>query len=165
MPVDTHQRQTKPGLALQSRPGFGILARLEQAAFPEHPWSEDSLRALLSQPAMHALAVENQESPPDGADHLPLGYLIWSQAADQAELLRVGVVPACRRRGTARLLVTELTRLLRNQGVRQLFLEVHQSNAPAIALYQSLGFSQTGRRPGYYTHPPGDGLLFTLPLL
>ncbi|MFR6377514.1 MAG: hypothetical protein ACLUN5_14145 [Oscillospiraceae bacterium] len=37
-----------------------------------------------------------------------------------------------------------------------LTLEVRDSNAPAIALYDSLGFEQIGLRKNYYQHPKED---------
>jgi ribosomal-protein-alanine N-acetyltransferase len=48
--------------------------------------------------------------------------------------------------------------------VQELFLEVRASNRAALALYLSLGFSQTGRRPRYYIDPVEDALLLTLRL-
>ena len=40
-----------------------------------------------------------------------------------------------------------------------LTLEVRVSNAPAIALYEKLGFVQVGRRPNYYRSPKEDALI------
>ena len=38
-------------------------------------------------------------------------------------------------------------------------LEVRQSNAPAIALYEQLGFEQVGLRPNYYRNPKENALI------
>ena len=40
-----------------------------------------------------------------------------------------------------------------------LTLEVRASNAPAISLYQKMGFVQVGRRPNYYHNPKEDALI------
>jgi len=40
-------------------------------------------------------------------------------------------------------------------GANQIFLEVDEGNAPALALYRSFGFHQVGTRKGYY--PKKDG--------
>ena len=40
--------------------------------------------------------------------------------------------------------------------MRALLLEVRVSNAPAIALYEKMGFAQVGRRPRYYHNPRED---------
>jgi ribosomal-protein-alanine N-acetyltransferase len=39
----------------------------------------------------------------------------------------------------------------------QLWLEVRESNAPAIALYDSYGFAVVGTRKGYYPADNGNG--------
>ena len=41
----------------------------------------------------------------------------------------------------------------------RLLLEVRVSNAPAIALYEKLGFSPLGVRPGFYEAPREDALI------
>lgn len=45
-------------------------------------------------------------------------------------------------------------------GAKRIFLEVRETNLPALRLYERLGFKPAGRRPGYYTNPPADALLF-----
>ena len=47
-------------------------------------------------------------------------------------------------------------------GIHEVWLEVRVSNAPAIALYRSFGFRETGRRPRYYDEPVEDALLMSL---
>lgn len=47
----------------------------------------------------------------------------------------------------------------RPEGV-EIWLEVHEANAPAVNLYKKLGFRQVGSRPGYYRDGRG-ALLFT----
>lgn len=54
-------------------------------------------------------------------------------------------------------LVLALCKALRRQMLASaLTLEVRDSNAPAIALYDSLGFEQIGLRKNYYQHPKED---------
>ena len=53
--------------------------------------------------------------------------------------------------------VLALCKALRRQMLASaLTLEVRDSNAPAIALYDSLGFEQIGLRKNYYQHPKED---------
>jgi ribosomal-protein-alanine N-acetyltransferase len=80
-------------------------------------------------------------------------------AADQAEILTVGVVPAARRRGLARRMLTSLYDEARSRGARELFLEVRVDNSSAIALYESEGFVELGRRRGYYDHGRVDAVV------
>ena len=53
-----------------------------------------------------------------------------------------------------------------NWDVGAVDLEVRSSNVAARALYESLGFSETGLRPKYYATPDGreDAILMTLTL-
>ena len=51
-------------------------------------------------------------------------------------------------------------------GMQDVFLEVRPSNQHAIALYQSVGFTEVGRRRGYYQAEDGreDALVLKLSL-
>ena len=53
---------------------------------------------------------------------------------------------------------------LREEGAACIFLEVRTQNAPARALYTSLGFTQTGVRKGFYKNPADDAVLMKKPL-
>jgi ribosomal-protein-alanine acetyltransferase len=70
--------------------------------------------------------------------------------ADTAEILTVGVVPAARGRGIARMLVGALRDEARRRGAREAFLEVRVDNAAARQLYASEGYAEIDTRPGYY---------------
>jgi ribosomal-protein-alanine N-acetyltransferase len=67
------------------------------------------------------------------------GLLIARKAADEAELLTLGVAPACRHTGLGRALLEAAIAALRDSGAKCLFLEVEEGNAAALALYRSLG--------------------------
>jgi ribosomal protein S18 acetylase RimI-like enzyme len=53
-----------------------------------------------------------------------------------------------RRKGLAALLVLESVRRLRQLAFNTYLLEVYKANAPAIRLYEGLGFEQSGRETG-----------------
>jgi [ribosomal protein S18]-alanine N-acetyltransferase len=78
------------------------------------------------------------------------GFLASRETAPgEREILFLAVDPAYRRRGIARGLVeNELAR-----GAGEWLLEVRESNVAAIALYESIGFKQVGRRREYYPDP------------
>ena len=84
-----------------------------------------------------------------------MGFVLARTAADEAEILTLCTRPAARRRGVARQLLACLAKQLGKQGAVSLFLEVGADNAPAIALYQSAGFAEVGRRSGYYAGVEG----------
>ena len=86
-----------------------------------------------------------------------LGYVGSQSVMGEADMMNLAVLPAARRRGIARALVTALIRELAGGGVHSLTLEVRASNGPAKALYGSLGFVRVGCRRGYYLSPKEDG--------
>jgi ribosomal-protein-alanine N-acetyltransferase len=76
-----------------------------------------------------------------------LGFCAWRQTApDEAELLNLAVDPDARRRGVASALLNALAAVA--QGT--LFLEVAETNAPALSLYTRMGWTTSGIRRGYY---------------
>ena len=91
-------------------------------------------------------------------------FAIFNLIFDEATLLNIAVEPAWRRRGVARELLEFALPRLAQRGAGRCLLEVRVGNAPAIALYRSLGFSDDGIRRRYYPTPEGgseDALLMS----
>ena len=86
------------------------------------------------------------------------GFAVASLVPPEAELESIAVSREYQRRGVARRLFEALAAQLETSGVREVLLEVRQSNRPARALYLSLGFIETGRRHGYYADPVEDAI-------
>ena len=84
------------------------------------------------------------------------GYAILMPAADEAELLNIGVAAAQQRKGLGRAILAEMLDVARARQLRRVFLEVRPSNAAAIALYRSAGFGETGVRRDYYRNEDGS---------
>lgn len=124
-----------------------ILAALHKLSF-DSPWNESAFSDLAASPgALATLALERQE---------PLGFLLTRQAADEAEIITVATRPEARRRGVARKLIDHQLTELSSRGVAQVFLEVAEPNLAARALYEGLGFTEAGRRRGYYKRADGS---------
>lgn len=80
----------------------------------------------------------------------PVGLILCRIAADEAEVVTIGVLPPERGKGhAARLLDTALAQA-GSAGAASMFLEVAEANAPARHLYESRGFVPVGRRADYY---------------
>jgi [ribosomal protein S18]-alanine N-acetyltransferase len=96
-----------------------------------------------------------------------IGYAVLSVAAGEGHVLNVCVDPALQRRGHGRRLLHALLHLARGRGAQRLFLEVRPSNPAAIALYESEGFNEIGRRPRYYPAHDGreDAIVMAMELL
>ena len=87
------------------------------------------------------------------------GYVVAHCAADEGEILNLGVAAAHRRQGIARALVERALQDLAGRGVRTVYLEVRASNAAARHLYESLGFREVARRARYYRRPVEDAII------
>ncbi len=92
--------------------------------------------------APYALWIGRRMSEP-----MLAGVLLGRVMADEAEVLALAVREDLRRKGLARLLLRHWTATL---PARLVHLEVSAENVAAIALYRGIGFTDTGRRPGYY---------------
>lgn len=126
------------------------VAALEQVCFSS-PWSENSIAGELSNPlSLWLVAIEDGQLA---------GYIGSQSVMGESDMMNLAVDPAFRRRGAGRALVLALVEHLAQKGNHCLSLEVRASNAPALALYQGLGFAQVGRRPNYYRNPKEDGLI------
>ena len=124
-----------------------VAAALHVAAGFHDPWSAQDFADLLAMPgAAGCVALDEEE---------PIGLILWRTAADEAEILTVCTLPERRRTGAGRMLMEAAVAAVAAAGARRLLLEVAVDNAPAIALYRAFGFTDAGRRPGYYKRPDG----------
>lgn len=80
-----------------------------------------------------------------------MAHGILSTGANEAHVLNVCIARRHQGFGRGRELMKHLLdRAVRVHGARTVFLEVRPSNVVAIALYDSLGFKEVGRRRNYY---------------
>lgn len=108
-----------------------------------HVVRERSLREELAR-AWARLRVAKE------ADGTVAGYSLYWHVVDEIHLLNVAVTIGARRRGIGRALVDELVAYGRANAVVRVLLEVRASNAPALAMYEALGFARFNVRPKYY---------------
>lgn len=126
------------------------VAALETICFSD-PWSENSVSSeLKNKLALWLVAEENGTVA---------GYIGSQTCGEESDVMNVAVHPDFRRRGIAEALVNALVEELKAIGSHCLTLEVRASNAPAIALYEKMGFSEIGRRKNYYRNPREDALI------
>lgn len=132
-------RITQAGLA-----HAGVIAALHERCFAE-PWNDKACAEVLAMPGCLArLAVD--------ADDTPVGFVILTATQDEAEVVTLGVPPEHRGAGVARSLMEGV--LAAVLGPRCV-LEVAVDNDAARGLYGALGFSEAGRRKGYYRRSDG----------
>jgi len=94
------------------------------------------------------------------------GYGILSIAAGEAHILNICIGEAWRGQGLGRRLLMRLIDVIRWSGAERVFLEVRPSNPNAKTLYESIGFTEIGRRPRYYParHGREDAIVMELVL-
>lgn len=126
------------------------VAALEKVCFSD-PWSENSIASELRNPLSLWLVAMDGEAL--------VGYVGSQAVMGEADMMNVAVSPDYHRQGIAGELVTRLVEELKGRGNHSLALEVRESNLGAIALYQKLGFTQVGYRPGYYRNPKEGALI------
>lgn len=79
-----------------------------------------------------------------------IGFVSFSVAIDTCDIETVLVKSDYRRRGVARTLIENAEKIIKNLGVKKVFLEVRETNMPAITLYGGLGFDKISIRKDYY---------------
>ncbi len=130
-----------------------VLAALHALAFgPAERWGAEAFATQLGLPGVFGLILPNA------------GLALARVAADEAEILTIGVVPAARRAGRGGALLRAAEARAAAAGARGMFLEVASDNEAARALYARAGYATVGRRPRYY--PNGsDALVLARPLI
>lgn len=127
---------------------LGDVKALLDICFGESAWSLESLRSQLEKADSRCtVAVE---------DDRIVGFLAFELVVDEGSIVEIAVHPAYRRRGIAKELILSATS---DNSINEIFLEVRESNTPAIGLYESLGFEQIGVRKDYYTVPKEDAVI------
>jgi len=107
-------------------------------------------REVLGNPEHHILADGGRILFAVDDEDRAVGTVALMHAGDGVyELTKMAVAPGARGRGIGRLLMDEALRLYRSLGARELYLESSSKLAPALALYESVGFRHhPAPRPG-----------------
>ena len=110
----------------------------------DDPWSATVMRRILVLPGAFGLVARHE------TDDAICGFALCRVAADECELLSLGVAHEHRRRGVGGMLFNAATEWAAVAGARRFFLEVAEDNDAAIRLYSGRGLTPVGRRPDYY---------------
>ena len=126
---------------------------VELAAY-EHPWTEGIFRDCL-RVGYCCWVCEHGDRP--------IGHGVMSVAVGEAHVLNLCIDPRWQGEGLGRQMLERLLRVARQHHADTAHLEVRMSNDKAIALYESVGFREVGRRRGYYPHQVGreDALVYS----
>ncbi len=143
---------TGPFLRRMKPSDLSAAMEVDRRSLPK-PWSERIWRDELESPFGLYLILEEGDEV--------IGQIGVRSVLDELHITTIAVLPEHRRRGHARVLIGAA--LAAYPDARFVHLEVRPTNRTARALYASLGFRETGRRPRYYGDE--DAVLMTLDLL
>ena len=141
-----------------------IMAVMDAAFDPQfgEAWNRRQVEdALLLGNCHYLLIAEHGGSPQPGEP--TAGFSLSRHGYEEEELLLFAVDPKYRRQGLGTKLLARFAASAQARGAGRLLLEMRQDN-PAGQLYRQFGFTQVGRRAGYYRTPTGarlDALTFS----
>jgi ribosomal-protein-alanine acetyltransferase len=133
---------------------------VEIAAALDHAphWPRRVYEALLDPSSAKSIALIAEDSE----TRAMVGFIVAGLIPPEAELESLAVSAAYQRRGVARRLYEAMADEFGRSQVREVLLEVRESNQAARAFYTSLGFVEEGRRPSYYADPVEDAVLMRI---
>ena len=82
-----------------------------------------------------------------------VGFLIWQETDFEAEVLQIAVLPSYQGQKIATALFDFLP------ADKEIFLEVRESNRPALLFYKKEKFEEIARRKAYYHAPMEDAII------
>jgi tRNA threonylcarbamoyladenosine biosynthesis protein TsaB len=126
-------------LALTSQDLASVMV-IENQAY-SFPWTSGNFRDAL------AAGYTGLKLVDQGA---MVGYCVYMRILEEAHLLNFTIALPRQRRGLGQAFLERLLARLKEEGAASILLEVRPSNTAAIRLYQRNGFSEIGRRKGYY---------------
>lgn len=129
-----------------------VLSKMQDLSFqdgPEQVWSPREMALLLRSTGVMAMVMLSEKS----SGGVPLGFIIWRELLDEAEILSLCILPKFRKQGLGRQILQELTLRTEKSGIKEIFLEVREDNQEALSLYDKNDFKVVGRRKNYYERP------------
>ena len=126
-----------------------ILAKeLEQlllAVYEVSPWTASQVAEVLRSDVNSCALAEDESQL--------VGFLVWQETDFEAEVLQIAVLPSYQGQKIATALFDFLP------ANKEIFLEVRESNKPALLFYKKEKFEEIARRKAYYHAPVEDAIV------
>lgn len=129
------------------------ISEIEKKCFSS-PWSENLIAEEILKDNVVFLTAKSQE--------ILCGYVSGQLILDEFYISNIAVTADFRNCGIASSLLDSLIRILKNKNCVMITLEVRQSNAFAIKLYENFGFKNLGIRKNFYSSPTENAYIYTL---
>ena len=121
------------------------LEQLLLAVYEVSPWTAGQVAEVLrSDVNSCALAADENQL---------VGFLVWQETDFDAEVLQIAVLPSYQGQKIATALFDFLP------ADKEIFLEVRESNKPALLFYKKEKFEEIARRKAYYHAPVEDAIV------
>ncbi|RSI23025.1 ribosomal protein S18-alanine N-acetyltransferase [Streptococcus sanguinis] len=121
------------------------LEQLLLAVYEVSPWTAGQVEEVLRLDVNScALAADENQL---------VGFLVWQETDFEAEVLQIAVLPSYQGQKIATALFDFLP------ADKEIFLEVRESNKPALLFYKKEKFEEIARRKAYYHAPVEDAIV------
>ena len=121
------------------------LEELLLAVYGISPWTTEQVAEVLRS-NVNSCALAEDESQ-------FIGFLVWQETDFEAEVLHIAVLPSYQGQKIATALFDFLP------ADKEIFLEVRESNRPALLFYKKERFEEIARRKAYYHAPVEDAIV------
>lgn len=128
------------------------IAQLEIDIFPD-PWPESAFGEHLENRNWYARVVENECGI--------IAYACFMTVSGEAHLTNIAVIESYRRKSVAKALMESILEELNKMKCEIVYLEVRESNQPAISFYENLNFEELYKRDNYYQNPKEDAVVMS----
>ena len=125
-----------------------LVKELEQlllAVYEVSPWTLGQVEEVLRSNVNSCVLAEDESQL--------VGFLVWQETDFEAEVLQIAVLPSYQGRKIATVLFDFLP------ADKEIFLEVRESNKPALLFYKKEKFEEIARRKAYYHAPVEDAIV------
>lgn len=121
------------------------LEQLLFAVYEVSPWTVGQLEEVLHSDVNSCALAEDENRL--------VGFLVWQETDFEAEVLQIAVLPSYQGQKIATALFAFLP------ADKEIFLEVRESNRPALLFYKKEKFEEIARRKAYYHAPVEDAIV------
>ena len=89
-----------------------------------------------------------------------VGYVGLYKMGNDGDITNIGISSLHRRKGIGYKLMSSVLDFAKRENMEHITLEVRESNIPAIALYEKLGFVKVGIRKDFYEKPVENAIIY-----
>ena len=115
------------------------------AVYEVSPWTVGQLEEVLHSDVNSCALAEDENRL--------VGFLVWQETDFEAEVLQIAVLPSYQGQKIATALFDFLP------ADKEIFLELRESNKPALLFYKKERFEEIARRKAYYHAPMEDAIV------